>query len=93
MKLIIYELNEIPRKLFDLYVNKFPNSSFAEIANKGIVLNTITKDIGELHPWSTWPTVHRGVYTDAYKIFQLIKIYLIRKFINLYGKFKEEILI
>ena len=68
MKLIIYELNEIPRKLFDFYVNKFPNSSFAEISNKGIILNTFTKDIGELHPWSTWPTVHRGVYNDVHKI-------------------------
>ena len=71
MKLIIYELNEIPRKLFDFYINKFPNSSFAEIANKGIILNTITKDIGELHPWSTWPTVHRGVYNDVHKIYSI----------------------
>ena len=94
MKLIIYELNEIPRKLFDFYVNKFPNSSFAEISNKGIILNTFTKDIGELHPWSTWPTVHRGVYNDVHKIRSINQDLSISKITNLYGKYlKKKILI
>ena len=25
-------------------------------------------DEGELHPWSTWPTVHRGVNNNLHKI-------------------------
>ena len=31
MKKIIYELNEIPKKLFDFYSSAFPNSAFAKL--------------------------------------------------------------
>lgn len=67
-KIILFELNEVPRRLFDYYVDKFPNSSFARIANEGFVIDTITYDDGELHPWSTWPTVHRGVNNSVHNI-------------------------
>ena len=67
-KLIIYELNEVPRSLYEEYIKRFPNSAFAYFYKVGLVLNTITKDKGELHPWSTWPTVHRGVYNFQHKI-------------------------
>ena len=59
-KVIIYELNEVPRKLFEFYVEKNPKSAFAKIKKEGLIFNTYTNDQGELHPWSTWPTVHRG---------------------------------
>tara|TARA_Y100000589_G_C27172389_1_gene637275 strand:- start:1463 stop:1804 length:342 start_codon:yes stop_codon:yes gene_type:complete len=59
-KIILYELNEVPRRLFNHYVAEFPNSAFAQIANEGEVFDTYNYDDGELHPWSTWPTVHRG---------------------------------
>ena len=39
-KLIIYELNEVPLKLLDYYIKKKPNSTFAEIYNKGLTFNT-----------------------------------------------------
>ena len=68
MKLIIYELNEIPRRLVDYYIETFPKSYLALICQEGIIMNTFTKDSGELHPWSTWPTVHRGVYNDLHNI-------------------------
>ena len=68
MKLIIYELNEIPRRLIDYYIENFPHSSFSKFSKEGLLINTFTKDIGELHPWSTWPSVHRGVYNDMHKI-------------------------
>ena len=67
-KILIYELNEVPRKLFELYVEKYPNSAFSYFKKKGLVLDTFTKDDGELHPWSTWPTVHRGVYNFDHEI-------------------------
>ncbi len=67
-KIIIYELNEVPRRILDLYIQKNPRSAFAEIAREGIILNTLTKDNGELHPWSTWPTVHRGVNNFIHNI-------------------------
>ena len=59
--LIIYELNEVPSRLLKKYVFDNPRSNFARVFKKGIFKITTTKDNGELHPWSTWPTVHRGV--------------------------------
>ena len=67
-KVIIYELNEVPRKLFDFYVEQNPKSAFAKIEKEGLILNTYTNDQGELHPWSTWPTVHRGVNNNIHNI-------------------------
>tara|TARA_Y100000589_G_C27190317_1_gene644519 strand:+ start:2364 stop:3773 length:1410 start_codon:yes stop_codon:yes gene_type:complete len=67
-KLIIYELNEVPRRLIDTYVKDYPNSAIAEIIRDGTLLNTHTNDDGELHPWSTWPTVHRGVDNRKHNI-------------------------
>ena len=67
-KLIVYELNEVPRKLIDYYVNLKPNSNLKKIISDGIIINTFTKDDGELHPWSTWPTVHRGVCNKIHNI-------------------------
>ena len=67
-RILLYELNEVPKKLIDLYVKIKPKSSFAKILKKGIVLNTKSNDDGELHPWSTWPTVHRGVTNKLHNI-------------------------
>lgn len=67
-KIILYELNEVPRRLFNHYVSEFPNSAFAQIAKEGRVFDTYTYDNGELHPWSTWPTVHRGVDNRIHNI-------------------------
>ncbi len=60
-KLLIYELNEIPQKLLEEYILFRPNSTLSYIYKKGVFKKTITSDIGELHPWSTWPTFYRGV--------------------------------
>ena len=60
-KLIIYELNEVPVKVLKKYINNFPHSNLSYIYKNGIFHKTNTTDDGELHPWSTWPTVHRGV--------------------------------
>tara|TARA_B100000989_G_scaffold298883_1_gene290717 strand:+ start:5189 stop:6610 length:1422 start_codon:yes stop_codon:yes gene_type:complete len=67
-RIIFFELNEVPRRLFDFYVDNFPDSSFARIAKEGTVIDTITYDNGELHPWSTWPTVHRGIDNTVHNI-------------------------
>ncbi|MDC3170813.1 hypothetical protein OA860_00425, partial [Prochlorococcus sp. AH-716-E13] len=36
-------------------------SNLAKIYKRGTFKVTRTKDNGELHPWSTWPSLHRGV--------------------------------
>ncbi len=67
-KLIIYELNEIPIRVLNKYMLDYPKSNISYICNKGILKKTNTTDEGELHPWSTWPTVHRGVNNKIHQI-------------------------
>ena len=67
-KLIIYELNELPRKLLNHYIKIKPYSNLSKFKKYGCDLNTFTTDNGELHPWSTWPTFYRGVDNSIHKI-------------------------
>lgn len=66
--LILYELNEIPWRVIDWYVQQRPSSTFAALVNSSETYTTVTKDEGELHPWTTWPTLHRGVYNTRHNI-------------------------
>jgi hypothetical protein len=68
MSLLIYELNEIPWKIVDYYASLYPKSALSEILKESNQLTTQTRDVGELHPWSTWPTLHRGVYNTSHGI-------------------------
>tara|TARA_Y200000002_G_scaffold374820_2_gene376123 strand:+ start:489 stop:1844 length:1356 start_codon:yes stop_codon:yes gene_type:complete len=70
-KLIIYELNEMPRKLLNYYVKLKPYSNLSKLKMNGYDLNTFTTDLGELHPWSTWATFYRGVDNSKHKIYSL----------------------
>ena len=36
--------------------------------NQASTLTTVTRDEGELHPWTTWPTLHRGVTNNVHNI-------------------------
>ncbi|NML46557.1 hypothetical protein HHL11_22615 [Ramlibacter sp. G-1-2-2] len=68
-KILCYELNEVPWRVVDLYVDRFPKSSLAQLLRSGASqITTHTTDSGELHPWSTWPTMHRGVNNDEHNI-------------------------
>ena len=65
--LILYELNEVPLKVINSYIHLRKNSNISKLAESYLV-PTVTYDIGELHPWTTWPTVHRGVNNSKHKI-------------------------
>ncbi len=67
-KLIVYELNEVPKKIIQYYLKYKPNCNLKKIIDTGFFLDTYTLDEGELHPWSTWPTVHRGVSNQFHNI-------------------------
>lgn len=67
-KVILYELNEVPWRVIDTFVERFPDSTLASTLKESLQYTTITKDSGELHPWTTWPTLHRGVYNDTHDI-------------------------
>jgi len=71
MSVIIYELNEVPRKLFDFYAISHPKSAFAKLRNQSSLFQTHTADVGSLSPWITWPTMHRGVSNIDHEISDL----------------------
>ena len=66
--LVVYELNEVPWRVIDWYVRRKPDSALARMLNQANTLTTVTRDEGELHPWTTWPTLHRGVTNSVHKI-------------------------
>lgn len=70
-KIIFYELNEVPWRLVDWYCGVRPQSTLKRLMNESACFTTVTRDQGELHPWSTWPSLHRGCYNDRHKIFFL----------------------
>ena len=65
--LIFYELNEVPLKVVKSYIKKHKNSNIAKLS-QFFICKTVTKDQEELHPWTTWPTIHRGVCNTKHKI-------------------------
>lgn len=66
--LIVYELNEVPWRVIDWYARLRPSSALARLLGRAQAFTTLTKDEGELHPWTTWPTFHRGVTNTQHKI-------------------------
>jgi hypothetical protein len=66
--IILYELNEVPWRVFDWYIQQRPDSNLARLFKVSGCYTTRTYDAGELHPWSTWPTLHRGVYNTVHHI-------------------------
>jgi hypothetical protein len=71
MGVVVYELNEVPQKLFDFYARAFPKSAFGTLRCKSNLFQTITADVGQLSPWITWPTMHRGVSNVEHEISEL----------------------
>ena len=71
MSVIVYELNEIPKKILDFYANSHPNSAFAYLRDHSKLFETSTADVGGLSPWITWPTMHRGVSNLEHEISDL----------------------
>ena len=66
--LIVYELNEVPWRVMDWYARRNRDSALAQMLGQSTTFTTITHDEGELHPWTTWPTLHRGVTNSVHGI-------------------------
>ncbi len=60
-KVIVLELNEVPWKVIDTFVERNPASTFARVMGKSGRINTLLPDVGQLHPKTSWQTFHRGV--------------------------------
>jgi len=70
-KLILFELNEVPFKVLDSYCEANPQSTLAEVYRTSRVASTHSPDSNWLHPWCTWPTLHRGVDTTKHMLTNL----------------------
>ena len=68
MKIILFELNEVPFKVIHHFSKLYPESSLAKIFSKSKKYETYAEDKGHLSPWVTWPTVHRGVTNEKHFI-------------------------
>jgi hypothetical protein len=71
MRVIVFELNEVPWRVLDWYVERNPASTFAKVASSAEVYTTVSEDAGELYPWVTWPSLHRGVNNQLHGITHL----------------------
>ncbi len=67
-KFIFFELNEVPFTVIDHFCKNNPQSALAQFLPKCMQIETVAEDKGELSPWKTWPTVHRGVTNTQHKI-------------------------
>ena len=68
MKIIQYEINELPFAVLDRYCSKFKDSKLANFCINSEQYSTEIKENKELHPWSTWPSVHRGIEPEEHGI-------------------------
>jgi hypothetical protein len=66
--ILLYELNEVPWRVVDWYIGERPRSNFANVLRSAETYTSLTLDEGELHPWVTWPTLHRSVYASTHGI-------------------------
>lgn len=69
--LLVLEINEVPWRLLDRYIDDptYPNiKAFFSRAN---CYTSTAVDSGELSPWVTWPSMHRGMNNEAHGVFNL----------------------
>lgn len=67
-KIILFELNEVPFRIIDNFVQWRPESYLARVLPLCKTFDTFAEDSGHLSPWKTWPTLHRGVVADKHLI-------------------------
>ena len=60
-RIVLFELNEVPWRIVDEFVAAEPHSALARILPTSRCFTSLTADHGHLSPWTTWPTLHRGV--------------------------------
>lgn len=67
-RVILFELNEVPWRIIDEYVESHPDSALARLLPGSRQFTAMAADRGHLSPWTTWPTVHRGVNDEKHMI-------------------------
>lgn len=67
-KIVFFELNEVPYKVFDHFCALMPQSSITKLRKRSRSYETLAEDTGHLSPWVTWPSLHRGVTNEQHEI-------------------------
>jgi len=68
-RVVCYEANEIPLRVFRWFAESYPRSTVAQLMRQSTVVETVTRDKGHLSPWTSWPTMHRGVIDEQHGIY------------------------
>jgi hypothetical protein len=66
--IVLFELNEVPWEILYYYVAARPGSGLARVLARSHRFTSIAADRGHLSPWTTWPTLHRGVNDERHMI-------------------------
>ncbi|MES2803330.1 MAG: hypothetical protein V4654_12620 [Bdellovibrionota bacterium] len=67
-KVLFLEINEVPYRLIDQYINHKDFSNIKKLFQNSWTFTSIAVDDGELSPWITWPTVHRGMDSSQHGV-------------------------
>jgi len=70
-KILLIELNEVPYSVIDSYCRERPQSALAGLLTRCAQYQTVTEDKLTLDPWTSWPTLHRGVNDENHHILHL----------------------
>jgi len=68
---LLLEINEVPLRIWKKYGADSRYPSIARILKEGSITQTVLADEGELSPWCTWPTFHRGLLKKEHGIYNL----------------------
>ena len=66
--IVLFELNEVPWEILDDFVAARPGSGLARVLARSHSFTSMAADRGHLSPWTTWPTLHRGVNDERHMI-------------------------
>ena len=69
--LLVLEINEIPWRILDRYANDAAYQNIHAFLHHSHQYTSLAVDTGELSPWVTWPTLHRGMNNDAHGVLNL----------------------
>ena len=66
--IVLLEINEVPWRLVDRYRDDPAFPHIRKFFDEAHCFTSRAVDTGELSPWVTWPTVHRGMNNEAHCI-------------------------
>ncbi len=65
---LLLEINEVPWRLIDLFKADARYCALDRFFRESSTFTNVAVDRGELSPWITWPTFHRGMTKEAHNV-------------------------